>query len=1395
MNRDYYLGLDLGTASVGWAVTNSEYQIERRKGQAMWGTRLFSQANLAKDRRMARSSRRRLDRKKWRIQLLQEIFAEEINKIDDGFFHRLKESQYAFEDKRDSNGKKPDLPYALFVDKDYTDKDYHKQFKTIYHLRQYLMMTKETPDVRLIYLALHHMVKNRGHFLWEGTIDQVKDFKNIFEQFTACMRDEFDWDINCEYQEVENLFQEKTLTKNKKKEQLQQLFDINGMEDREEICKLLVGIEADFKKIFPELEESKKFNFSKNYPEDIEKDLGEKMEIINLLKGVYDWSVLKTILEKGDTISECKINLYEEHKKDLKTLKRMVKTYGTKEMYHTIFKEEYIKDLRTLKKIVKQYCPKDKYYMLKEEHKKDYKTLKDNVKKFHIKEIDTYIDEKQKNNYTAYIGVGEKQCTQEEFCAFLKKQLATIKNNIVEKDEIEIIQKIETRTLLPKQVSIENGVLPYQVHYYELEKMIDNLSKSVPLLAREGDKIKQIFKFHIPYYVGPLNGINGSHWVVRNSQEKIYPWNFEEVVNLEESAEKFIRRMTNKCTYLLKEDVLPKHSLLYSKFVVLNELNNLRLDGDKISVSLKKELYENLFEKHKKVTQKKLKDYLIQNGKAKKDVDITGIDGDFKGSLDGYHFFKQNLNEANLNEVDKEMIILNISLFHDDKKILRGRMSRMYPFLTEKQIEKICNCSFTGWGRLSKRFLEEIQTDVSEIGEKCNIIRALWETNENLMQLLGSKYSFSKEIEKENVEVMGHTFSQNQISYKILEDYSLSTAVKKQVWQGLEVVDEVCKIMGKQPKRLFLEVAREKQKSHRTVSRKAQLDELYESCKEEKELNELLKNENDISLRGKKIYLYYMQLGRCMYTGERIAFEDLLNNNLYDIDHIYPQSKVADDSFDNIVLVKKQINQNKSDKYPLEQNIRQSMRGFWKQLLGKKFISKEKYERLTRSNEFSDDELAGFIARQLVETRQSTKAIGSILKQILPETEIVYVKANNVSRFRRNYDFIKCREINDYHHAKDAYLNVVVGNAYYTKFGTEPRRFIENNKYKKEEKYNLKTMFEDNIINKRTGEVAWDQEQTIGIVRNTMQKNNILVSEQVREAKGEFFNIQPVKNGIGEFPLKGEHRLQDISKYGGYKSVNISYFVLVEGKEKGKTTRTLEGIPIYLRKAIQKDPKQLEKFLEEKLQIEEPKVLIRNIKIGTLFKINGYFMRLTGKSNNSLLFKNAMQLILSSKEEKIMKKIISVIMCIREEDKKNSKKDNKKVNIKDSFLSENDLNELYNTLENKLLDPNTIYYKLRQKTVKDWKKWKATHSFQEFNKKEKCELLYELLKLFQTKSGTANLKLMGLGKEVGKLTRNKNIEEILKKEYKEKKDEEIKVSLIYQSVLGFYEKEVEISKR
>ena len=43
--------------------------------------------------------------------------------------------------------------------------------------------------------------------------------------------------------------------------------------------------------------------------------------------------------------------------------------------------------------------------------------------------------------------------------------------------------------------------------------------------------------------------------MVRKSDGKITPWNFDNKVDKDASAEKFIRKMTNKCTYLIGEDL------------------------------------------------------------------------------------------------------------------------------------------------------------------------------------------------------------------------------------------------------------------------------------------------------------------------------------------------------------------------------------------------------------------------------------------------------------------------------------------------------------------------------------------------------------------------------------------------------------------------------------------------------------------------------------------------------------------------------------------------------------------------------------------------------------------------------------------------------------------------
>lgn len=77
-----------------------------------------------------------------------------MSEVDPGFFMRLNQSRTIEGD-------------PIFT-KDFTKADYYDRFPTIYHLRAYLTDTDEQADLRLVYLAIHNIVKHRGNFLRQG---------------------------------------------------------------------------------------------------------------------------------------------------------------------------------------------------------------------------------------------------------------------------------------------------------------------------------------------------------------------------------------------------------------------------------------------------------------------------------------------------------------------------------------------------------------------------------------------------------------------------------------------------------------------------------------------------------------------------------------------------------------------------------------------------------------------------------------------------------------------------------------------------------------------------------------------------------------------------------------------------------------------------------------------------------------------------------------------------------------------------------------------------------------------------------------------------------------------------------------------------------------------------
>ncbi|MDO4778187.1 MAG: type II CRISPR RNA-guided endonuclease Cas9 [Tissierellia bacterium] len=1321
----YYLGLDVGTNSVGWAVTDENYKILKFNNKSMWGVHLFEEGKTAEERRMVRCSRRMVARRKDRISLLSDLFFDEIQKVDKDFFERLKDSEFWAEDKS-INQKN-----TLFYDKGFTDKDFHQKYPTIYHLRSDLIHSEKPHDIRLVYLALHHIVKHRGHFLYEG--QDFNTFSNFESVFSDTLNTLTDYGIDfgiLSSDEIKDVLKNKDMRVSEKKKKIKDLMCADTTE-KKAVADLISGSKVALSAIFGnkdfEDEDISKISFSEGIDEGKLTDiLQDKMYLIQKLKSLYDWSVLTNILQDKTYISDAKKEIFDNHKHDIKILKNFLKRNKAFSEYKEIFK---------------------------------YET--------------------EDSNYNAYIGRSDnKLCGQKEFCSYVLKKIKEIKPQ--DSDEKELIQRLEDYKAFPKQVSKDNGVIPHQLHLYELEKILENAQKYLKFLNikdKEGltpvQKIKSIFIFRIPYYVGPLNPHSQFSWIVKKQEKKIYPWNFDDVVDKETSAEKFILRMTNKCTYLKGKDVLPKESILYSKFNLLNQLNNIRINGEKLPINVKHTLYKDLFlnvDKPKRITIKALKNYFISKGMFEnQNFDVTGIDLEIIGNLKPLIDFKEIMEESKLSEVEIDKIIQRIVIIGETKTLLKQYLDREYgEVLDEKDISHILKLKYSGWGRFSKEFLTDIYHIDKKTKKNKNILTMLWETDCNLMQLLSNEYDFMNNISLLNSQ---NGTNSDRIQYSLLQDLYVSPAVKRSIWRTLLISKEINKIMGHEPEKIFIEMARGSDsinlKGKRTTSRKERLSQLLENSKEyEAQLLEELNREDEGNLRDNRLYLYYTQLGKCMYSNEKINLNDLYS--LYDIDHIYPQSRVKDDSIhSNMVLVKKCLNSKKGNEYPIPKDIiSEGAREHWSTLLKKELITKEKYNRLMRKTPFSDNELSGFIARQLVETRQSTKAIANILKEIFTKSEIVYVKSENVSDFRHKYEITKSRLVNDFHHAKDAYLNIVVGNVYHEKFTSNPLNFI-----KRGHEYSLNKVFDFTV--KKGSRIVWDSKNSCSLnnVKKQVAKNNILFTKYAFTRKGEFFKQQPLKAGQGQFPLKiSDQRLLQIKKYGAYDKVGGAYFFLLEHKENKKTKKSFSFVPINLANSI-KTKNDLINYCENTLKLSEVRIILPKIKINTLFEVNGFRMHLSGRTGKRIVFKGAMPLVFSDYLYTYAKKIEKYIERNRQKNKIFPITEHQKITSDENLI-------IYDEFINKL--KNTIYNTKLSAQLEVFEKGRDI--FISLDLPKQCELIYNAFNLFGTTPALTDLSLIKGARDSGRLSNSSNL------------SRSDKILIINQSITGIFEKKWDLNK-
>ena len=1245
--KNYSIGLDIGDTGVGWAVISDDFGVVEKSGKRLIGTRLFDIGNSAKNRRLQRIARRRLERRRQRITLLRSLMADEINVLDPSFFQRL---DMSFLKKGDEFGRR--FTYNLFDGIGLTDKGFYKRFPTIYHLRNYLLETQEKVDIRWIYLAFHHMIKYRGNFLMEGEAENIGGFKRgDMKELFAAIDEVADTDFAELPEEVvfkaEDVLTDKSRTRKDRVKTAAEILSSAGYKDNfKNLLNALLGMKFKLglacfsdEEITGEDDKPAELSFnSENYDEEEANyldALGDNAIVLGRLRKLYYLLEFSQILGTNDYISQAMLETYQNHAEDKKLVKRLLKKYvydssdeGVKAYrdFFTAYPDEknvvcyanYIAKPAKVKEKNKPTTPEELIY----------KKITSLIEKYAPE-----VQPSEKNEDTVAIATNYKE----------------------DPDYLEMVKIHERRDLLPKLNAKRNGAIPNQMHLKEMNVILEKQGKYYPCLSENADKIRNILTFVRPYYVGVLGKNSPNNWYKKEIDGVVTPWNFYEKIDTDYAEEQFISRLVGKCSVFPDDKVLPKQSFLYGEYMVLNELNKIKVDKKPIDIRTKQKLYIDLFKSpgaKASVSAKDIAEYLVNIGykEGLKADDISGLTGEngrkMANVLKAYRAFTSAL-KGKFNESDiplYEKVVYTNTVFSDTKtrekrikNLIHGAgKENIYG---ETDIKNMAKLQFSGWGRFSEKVLSETKGFYDN--HEVSVIELMYESNNSFMEICWYKaFGFKEQFFRyENKKLSDVKQIYNDL---ILPSYT-SPIVKKATYETVKLIDEIKRIMGADPHKIYVETTLGedlKKKKKYTDTRAKQLKEAidvilseakgfnkstwekYVSEDQLKYVRKKLDDEN-IDLNKERYYLWFRQLSRSLYSGKVIDWEDIATN--CEVDHLIPRSLIKDDSIENKVLVLKGENQNKGNDKVLPFETIKAMSPFWKVLRKAGLIGSKKFNNLMRT-EWKESDIEGFINRQLVETSQIIKEVQKILEQAYgdpsltaSEHVVTPVRAKLSDEFKKELGYFKIRELNNLHHAKDAYAAAVLGKfcdlTVKQNIGDFRNRLWDLKKAlmrKKGEEYSdkreknlhgiiLDMMFfkfgsstvttcdrdgsvvETTRLSDNFGEIVWDTE-TLNRVKKNIFDNRILFTKKIeKEANGNFYNqlAIPAKKCVGKGdkestknPLRyfknasGQSVPLPPAVYGGYDSEKDAYSVAVEYKvalKKGtKVKKEVIGIPVMI---------------------------------------------------------------------------------------------------------------------------------------------------------------------------------------------------------------------------------------
>lgn len=178
-------------------------------------------------------------------------------------------------------------------------------------------------------------------------------------------------------------------------------------------------------------------------------------------------------------------------------------------------------------------------------------------------------------------------------------------------------------------------------------------------------------------------------------------------------------------------------------------------------------------------------------------------------------------------------------------------------------------------------------------------------------------------------------------------------------------------------------------------------------------------------------------------------------------------------------------------------------------------------------------------------------------------------------------------------------------------------------------------------------------------------------------------------------------------------------------------------MPLYLRDKLGTDRERLTEYCREQLGLVEPDVRMERIKIQSLVKWNGFYLYISGKSNNQLRVKNGVALCLNRNWMTYIKGV---------------EKTAETEGAYSLVTAEKNL-ELYDVLTEK--HRAGIYSK--RPTPVGKKLVRARDKFEQLEVREQCKVILQILQLSQLSNLGADLRLVGESKNTGVSMISKNV--------------------------------------